>query len=355
MAEQGEIVTLGEEPDEKTKVGDEKIGDNTVVMVGDDREGKIKQAAEEEADDKEEKTDERVGHGESEETAEERRERNRQERREKKKRRQEYRERDALEMRYLRQRNEELERTVGQINSRVTLTEAAAIDGRIESLKSQIAQANDVMGKATAAQDANTYSEALAIKDDLQKSLARLEAAKTERLAEARRPAPQRAPRIDPDVQNFGAIFMREHPWYDPAGRDEDSAIAQVIDQRLVAEGFRPNTKEFWDELRSRLKKRLPDRFKTEANEPDDDDDDDEDDEPARPSAPEAPVKPVKRDAPSFPSVGNGKPLKAGQVYVSAERKAAMIEAGVWEDKALRERMLRRYQKYDQDNARNRK
>jgi len=341
MAEEGEVIDLDEKP------VDSKIPEKT-IPVGQDGDGKLVIA------DREEEGDERVGHDDSGETSEERRERNRQERREKKKRRNEYRERDALEIRFLRQRNEELERTQTQLGQRVTLTEAAAIDQRVEAITAQIAQANDVMGKATAAQDSGTYTEALAIKDQLQKSLTRLEAAKAERLQEAHRPtsAPNAAPVVSREQQDYAAIFMRENSWYDPAARDEDSAIAQAIDARLVAEGLKPDTKKYWDELRSRLRKRLPEKFASSetSGDPDDDDDDDLDDEPPRPSAPKAQAKPVKRDAPNFPSGGSGKPLKAGQFYVSSDRKAAMIEAGVWEDKALRDRMLRRYQKFDQDN-----
>lgn len=337
MAEEGEMVELEEKP------ADTKIPEQT-IEVGQD----AKSVAEED-------DDERVGHDDTGENSEERRERNRQERREKKKRRNEYRERDALEMRFLRQRNEELERTQTQLDQRVTLTEAAAIDQRVEAITAQIAQANDVMGKANAAQDSATYTEALAIKDQLQKSLTRLEAAKADRLQEARRPASQQqmTPQVSREQQDYAAIFLRENPWYDPAARDEDSAIAQAIDARLVAEGLKPDTKKYWDELRSRLRKRLPDKFATsdQDGDPDDDDDDDAlDDEPPRSPAAKAQTRPAKRDAPNFPSGGAGKPLKAGQFYVSSERKAAMIEAGVWEDKSLRDRMLRRYQKFDRDN-----
>ena len=46
--------------------------------------------------------------------------------------------------------------------------------------------------------------------------------------------------------------FISENPWYDVKGGDEDSAIVLAIDGALHREGFRPDTEEYWDELRER-------------------------------------------------------------------------------------------------------
>lgn len=346
---QGELVTL----DDEKAAGAEKIETT-------DKDPTKAEASNEKDDDA---GDERVGHAEGKvETDDERRERNRAERREKKRRRQEFRERDALEMRFLRQRNEELEKQLNQTASRVVANEAVVIDGRIEQLRAQIAQANDVMGKANAAQDAASYSEALAIKDQLTERLRRLEREKAGRVDEVQQ-IQQRAqqPAVDPVMREQAAIFFRENQWYDPAGRDEDSLVAKAIDLALVQSGFDPRTPKYWDELRSRLKKRLPHRFAQGESlaGPDDDDDDDLDDDPPRSSG-KSPQGTQQRTAatagPKFPSGGATRNAKPGQVYVSAERKAAMIEAGVWDDPKLRDRVLRRYQKFDQDtDSRNRK
>ena len=337
--DQGELVTLDEKTEQKLETTDQKV--------------EARQAA------LDEKTDERVGHDAGTvETDDEKRERNRAERREKKRRRQEFRERDALEMRFLRQRNEDLERQLNQTTSRVVANEAVVIDGRIETLRAQINQANDVMGKASAAGDGASYTEALQIKDQLNDRLQRLEREKANRVAEAQQ-TQQRAqqPSVDPVMREQASIFFSENPWYDPAGRDEDSLVAKAVDQALVQSGFDPRTEKYWTELRSRLKKRLPHRFaQGESLDGPDDDDDNLDDEPTRssgnlPQGSQQQRTATRREGPTFPSGGAARNPKPGQVYVSAERKAAMIEAGVWDDPKLRDRVLRRYQKFDQDTA----
>ena len=40
------------------------------------------------------------------------------------------------------------------------------------------------------------------------------------------------------------------------------------------------------------------------------------------------------------------------EVYVTPERKQAMIDAGAWEDPVKRARMLKAYQAYDRNSAR---
>jgi hypothetical protein len=50
--------------------------------------------------------------------------------------------------------------------------------------------------------------------------------------------------------------------WYDADGRNRESKIVMTIDEDLFAEGYDPNTKEYWDELDDRVKEVLPHRFK---------------------------------------------------------------------------------------------
>jgi hypothetical protein len=55
--------------------------------------------------------------------------------------------------------------------------------------------------------------------------------------------------------------FFAQNDWFDPAGRDEDSKTAKEIDDEVNRDGFDPNTKEYWDELKSRLKEEIPHVF----------------------------------------------------------------------------------------------
>ena len=50
---------------------------------------------------------------------------------------------------------------------------------------------------------------------------------------------------------------------------------------------------------------------------------------------------------------GRERALKSGEMYVSAERKEALIQAGVWDDTKLRNKYLKRYADYDEAARRN--
>jgi hypothetical protein len=130
--------------------------------------------------------------------------------------------------------------------------------------------------------------------------------------------------------------------------------IAYAIDQALTREGrLDPRTDAYWDEYNRRLKKRLPEHFRTRPDDDRDDEDEDEEDEPSR----ERRVNGSRRRKPSGPEIrvaGRERPLKKGEVYVDAARREAMEEAGVWGDPEKQARFLRAYQKYDRDNGRRR-
>jgi hypothetical protein len=155
------------------------------------------------------------------------------------------------------------------------------------------------------------------------------------------RAAPQEA-KPDPRVIRNAREWASGHEWFDFNGDDEDSRIVRALDESLSAEGYDPTSKEYWGELSARVKRRLPEKFKKGARTRDEDDDDDmEDDD----------DKPRGNAGPKFSSGGRERPLKKGEVYVSAERKQAMKEYGVWEDPVARNRMLKKYAKWDAETA----
>ena len=125
---------------------------------------------------------------------------------------------------------------------------------------------------------------------------------------------------------------MDENKWYDPQGRNEDSAIVLAIDQGLVRDGFDPKTEQYWEELRARASRRLPERFQSKQ---------------------QAEQK-EERTPRGGPGIGSGRehaPTSTRkEVYVSPERKQALIEAGVWDDPVLRMKYVKRYAEYDRTN-----
>jgi hypothetical protein len=132
---------------------------------------------------------------------------------------------------------------------------------------------------------------------------------------------------MDDLTMHYAKEFIADNPWYDAQGRDEDSSIVIAIDQTLAKDGFNPQTSEYWDELRKRAARRLPEKFGK---------------------------KQTERTARGGPSVGSGRehaPTSTRkEMYVSPERKSALMEAGVWDDAVLRNKYLKRYAEYDRNN-----
>jgi len=139
------------------------------------------------------------------------------------------------------------------------------------------------------------------------------------------------AQQIDDMTMHYAKEFMSENPWYDSQGRDEDSAIVIAIDQALAKDGFNSQTEEYWDELRKRTARRLPEKFKNQG-------------QPAK----------EERTPRGGPAVGSGREHAPAttrkEIYLSPERKQALIDAGVWDDPVLRMKYAKRYSEYDRAN-----
>ena len=182
-----------------------------------------------------------------------------------------------------------------------------------------------------------TFAEALDHRDTIRDNLRELTEAK-EYLANRGEQAGKEAPPMDPRHSAFANSFMVDHDWWDPSGRDDDSKKVLGIDRGLVIEGYDPRTKEYWDTLRERVQKALPDHFDSQDGEG----------EGEGKGSGNGKPKPKQSRGPQFRTGGRERPLKKNEVYISPERKDAMIEAGVWEDPVLRNRYLKSYAEYDQ-------
>ena len=280
-----------------------------------------------EPEEDEDEDDERVAQSDDDDSEDEReaiRERRRKEKLERKQRRDEAIKRDKLEMDFLRKRNDDLER-------RLTAQEQRAFQGDLNALDQQLAQAakeadmaEKVIAKAVAAGNGDDVTQAMRYRDQALARIQQLQAKKQSAQA------PQAAPKIDDRTLQHAQEFMRDNPWYDLQGRNEDSKIVIAIDQTLMGEGYDPTSPDYWSELRKRAARRLPERFGQvkEAREP--------------------------RAPRGGPAVGSGKehaPTSTRkEVYISPERKQALIEAGVWDDPVLRAKYVKRYAEYDRQN-----
>lgn len=262
------------------------------------------------------------------------RERRRQEKAERKQRREEAIKRDKLELEFLRKRNDDLERRISVQEQRAYKLDLSAFDSEINRATQEAEMAERVIAKAVAAGNGEDVAQAMRYRDQAFARIQQLNFQKQQ--VSQQRPQPQQ---IDDATMRYAQDFISENPWYDAQGRDEDSAIVIAIDQSLAKDGYDPRTPEYWDELRKRAARRLPDRFSSEEKAP--------------PRRAEEKPEP-KREPRGGPAVGSGRehapPSTRKEIYISPERKQALIDAGVWDDPVLRARYVKRYAEYDRNN-----
>lgn len=229
---------------------------------------------------------------------------------------------------------EMLRRTVTELSQRVAQTENHAASVNVQTLEqrllqaqAEVQQAERVIAAATEAGNGNDVVAAMRIRDEAIAQAQQLAMAK-QQYEQARQQAS--VPRVDPNVVNYAKQWMEANPWYDPQGRDRDSALTKAIDNELASEGYDPGSREYWEELTSRVAEAIGGEDASAA----------------------AQSKP-RRKAPPTGNTREHAPVSTKkEIYVTPERKAAMIEAGVWDDPVRRQAMLRAYQAYDNGSAR---
>lgn len=257
------------------------------------------------------------------------RERRRQEKAERKARRDEAIKRDKIELDFLRKQNDDLERRLLGVERRTQQQDMSTLDAQIAQAVNEADMADKVIAKAVAAGNGDDVAQALKYRDAARERAQKLSFAKQQAAQQAAQAA--QAPGVDGATLRHAQRFMAENPWYDVQGRDEDSAVVMAIDQALVREGFDPKSADYWEELRDRAARRMPERFNEGASSK-------KEDASAR--------KP--RGGPGIASGREHAPASTRrEVYISPERKQALIEAGVWDDPVLRAKYVKRYAEYD--------
>ena len=265
------------------------------------------------------------------------REARRLERRARKEREKAAKERTRRELDFLRNRNEQLERRFSQYEQRQAGSEAAIINARISEVEKHIKDAEEVHAAAITQQKGEDATEAMRIRGQLMTKRDELLGFRQQILDSARQqqqPAQQQeqqrqqapaTPEVSEELLSHAADWMKRNPWYKANRSDEDSRIAGVIDDGLMAEGFDPDSKEYWDELSKRVAERLPNKVRQQQG--------------------------ARSGGPAMANGGRGTPaVRPGEIYVSPERKQALIDAGAWDDPKLRMRYLKRYQQYDNEH-----
>lgn len=275
--------------------------------------------------------DEQIARQEDEDVDDEReaiRERRRKEKLERKERKTQAISRDKLELDFLRKRNDDLERRVSVQEVRAHQTDLGAYDAYINQAAQEADMAERVIAKAVERGNGEDVAQAMRYRDQAITKVQQLQYQK--QLAAQQRPVAQ-PNQMDDLTMHYAKEFIADNPWYDAQGRDEDSAIVIAVDQALAKDGLNPQTEEYWDELRKRVARRLPEKFGKRQR-----------------------AAKEERTPRGGPSVGSGRehaPTSTRkEMYVSPERKSALVEAGVWDDPVLRNKYLKRYAEYDRNN-----
>jgi hypothetical protein len=145
------------------------------------------------------------------------------------------------------------------------------VDGQIAGMQGQLETIDAAMARAIAEQDQPRIRNALKLRDEANARLVVLgqERQRIEGVArQMAQPQQQQRPQqeqqrqqgqvdVDPVAERFSEKFMDRHPWFDPMdNKDEDSQMVKAIDDTLVNEGYKPNTKRYWVELERRVRSR---------------------------------------------------------------------------------------------------
>lgn len=319
--------------------GDEMPDDNKVVIVEDEapQEEKAEEIEITETAPEEQKEVETAS--EQPDERESIRERRRKEKQERKQRRDTAIKRDKVELNFLRKRNEDLERRISAQEQKSQNLEMGNLDQHLAVAQKELNLADQVIAKGVENQSGEDVQKALAYRDQAQKKIAQLERQKQQANVQMQQQQQPQTP-VDDRVLAHAQEFMDDNPWYDINGGNEESSIVNAIDASLTKEGFDPATDEYWDELTERAARRLPEKFEDFVEEVG------EQEEPT-------PVK-KKRVARGGPAVGSGKEHAPAstrkEVYISPERKQAMMDHGVWDDPVLRQKYVKRYMEWDREN-----
>lgn len=227
-------------------------------------------------------------------------------------------EKDA-KLQLLERQNRELMERLSVVERKTHGADMARFEKAIEDEEYRLQYAQRKMQEATDNSDGAAFTKAQELWYD---SRRKLEAMQNYKNQVAKASSQESAP-ANPRLVKLANDWMEKNSWYKPDSEDEDSAIAKVIDNRLVAEGWDPASPDYWEELDNRLQKRLPHRYTRTQ------------DEPTSRRSPRSFVTGSSRE-----SVGRA---SGNQFVLEPEQVRAMKEAGFWDDPEKRSRMIKRY------------
>lgn len=221
----------------------------------------------------------------------------------------------------LQRQNEELMRRLSQVERKTVESDLHRLDKMMEDEELKARYWETKRKDAFTSRDADAFSKAEEALAQAKQRLQQMHAAKQKFSQESQDQG-------DPRVLRRVKDWMERNDWYDPEGRDEDSQIAKVIDKKLTDEGLDPASEDYWEEFDARLQKRLPHLYTQQRDRSE--------------RRPRSVVTGSARE-----SYGGGGTVN---LRLEPEQVRAMKEAGFWEDKVKRAKMIKRYAEAARNN-----
>jgi uncharacterized protein YdhG (YjbR/CyaY superfamily) len=300
--------------------------DEELIPVETPPEEQANPPVDDEPGDDEPEEDERLGSSEDDEEHDSATKRRRKQRREYARQK---RDEARAELEFLRQQNAQLIQRVSAVETHALSTNENAIIQRYQQAEADVAQAEQIFAQATSEGQGEYALQAMRIRDAAKAEAERLKAlaAQTAQYREQQIAQAQTAP-VQAEVARLADAWKADNPWYDHNGGDEVSALTKQIDAQIAAAGYDPSKRMYWEELTRRVSSALSSGAK----------------EAPAPSRNAPPMGTTREHAPPA--------TRRSEIYVTPERKAAMIEAGTWDDPVRRNRTLKEYREYDKSSAR---
>jgi len=218
----------------------------------------------------------------------------------------------------LAKQNQELMERLAGLERKSYSADLARLDKAIEDEELRLNYATAKMREATDNANGTAFTQAQQMWYDSKRKIEAMHGFKS-RVAESGEQQSQGT--VNPDAVRLAHRWIDKNPWFDQNGDDEDSQIVRVIDQKMIKEGWNPSDPDFWEELDSRLQKRIPEKYnqRSESNR----------------SRPRSVVTGTGRET--------GRASGGNTFVLEPEQVRAMKDAGLWDDPEKRARMIKRY------------
>ena len=300
---------------------DDKDDDIIAIEVEDRKDGETHEVddSKDDEDDSSDEEDAKLVDEDDGLSRDDRNKRNREERQRKKDAQKRARERDKRRMESLTSELQRLRDEVSAVRGDTMGHTVKAAENDLSAAQKEIEQAEYIIARALEEGNSADVVAAMRIRDDAKAKAESLSYSKSQ--IEQQRDQLRQPRAADTRVVEHAKAWMSANPWYSINGSDEPSRVTAQIDADLVREGYDPTSTTYWKELSERVQDELNDRAEPRRKAP-----------------------PVRGNRDSAPQTSRK------EVYVTPERKQAMIEAGVWDDPVARKETLKYYRDYDLKN-----